>query len=182
MPDLLLGIDCSITAAKAVAWDGSGKARAEGRASLEEIRPRPGYSEQRAEGWWQATANAVAELMRTVPGDRIAGICITHQRESFVPVDDHNRPLRNAILWDDARSQARLDQLGDQLGHDELHRRTGRGPSIEKAVSKLLWLLEHEPAVVAGAHKFMDVYGFLVQRLTGHYPLAAGRPRVLLIA
>jgi xylulokinase len=182
MPDLLLGIDCSITAAKAMAWDGSGKVRAEGRASLEEIRPRPGYSEQRAEDWWQATANAVAELMRTVPGDRITGICITHQRESFVPVDDHNRPLRNAILWDDARSQVRLDQLGDQLGHDELHRRTGRGPSIEKAVSKLLWLLEHEPAVVAGAHKCMDVYGFLVQRLTGHYPLAAGRPRVLLIA
>jgi xylulokinase len=127
MPDLLLGIDCSITAAKAMAWDGSGKVRAEGRASLEEIRPRPGYSEQRAEDWWQATANAVAELMRTVPGDRITGICITHQRESFVPVDDHNRPLRNAILWDDARSQVRLDQLGDQLGHDELHRRTGRG-------------------------------------------------------
>jgi len=54
------------------------KARAEGRASLEEIRPQPGYSEQRAEGWWQATANAIAELIRTVPGDRITGICITH--------------------------------------------------------------------------------------------------------
>jgi xylulokinase len=48
MPDLLLGIDCSTTAAKAVAWDRGGKARIEGRASFEEVRPQPGHSEQRA--------------------------------------------------------------------------------------------------------------------------------------
>jgi sugar (pentulose or hexulose) kinase len=47
MPDLL-GIDCSTTAAKAVAWDRGGKARVEGRASFEEVRTQPGYSEQRA--------------------------------------------------------------------------------------------------------------------------------------
>jgi sorbitol/mannitol transport system permease protein len=69
----------------------------------------------------------------------VAGICITHQRESFVPVDEHNQALRNAILWDDARSLAQLDELGERFGHDQLHRRTGRGPSVAQASSKLLW-------------------------------------------
>jgi sugar (pentulose or hexulose) kinase len=169
MRDLVLGVDCSTTAAKVVAWDRGGKAVGEGRAPLQEIRPRPGYSEQRAEGWWEATATAVADLLRSVAADRIAGLCITHQRESFVPVDQGNRPLRNAILWDDARSQAQLDQLGERFGHDELHRRTGRGPSVDKAVSKLLWLAEHEPQAVTSADKFQDVHGFLVQRLTGRF-------------
>jgi xylulokinase len=169
MRDLVLGIDCSTTAAKVVAWDRGGKAVGQGRAPLEEIRPRPGYSEQRAEGWWEATATAVADLLRSVAADRIAGLCITHQRESFVPVDPANRPLRNAILWDDARSQVQLDWLGERFGHDELHRRTGRGPSVDKAVSKLLWLAEHEPQAVTSADKFQDVHGFLVQRLTGRF-------------
>jgi xylulokinase len=166
MGDLVLGIDCSSTAAKVVAWDRSGKAAGEGRAPLEQLRLRPLHSEQRAEDWWEATQAAITGLLKAVDADRIAGICITHQRESFVPVDQDNHALRNAILWDDARSLSQLDELGERFGHDELHRRTGRGPSVAQASSKLLWLVQHEPEVVARTHRFMDVHGFLVQRLT----------------
>jgi len=34
MADLVLGVDCSTTASKVVAWDRDGKAVAEGRADL----------------------------------------------------------------------------------------------------------------------------------------------------
>src|SRR6266508_2585396 len=169
MGELALGIDCSSTASKVVAWDRSGKAAGEGRAPLDQLRLRPLHSEQRAEDWWEATRAAISGLVEAVDADRIAGICITHQRESFVPVDRDNRPLRDAILWDDARSQAQLDQLGARFGHEELHRRTGRGPSVAQASSKLLWLVQHEPEVVARTYRFMDVHGFLVQRLTGRF-------------
>jgi sugar (pentulose or hexulose) kinase len=169
MEDLALGIDCSTTATKVVAWDHGGKAAGEGRAPLEQLRLRPLHSEQRAEDWWETTQLAIGSLVRTVDADRIAGICITHQRESFAPVDERNQALRNAILWDDARSQAQLDELGARFGHDELHRRTGRGPSVAQALPKLLWLSQHEPEVTRRAYKFMDVHGFLVQRLTGKF-------------
>jgi sugar (pentulose or hexulose) kinase len=169
MGDSVLGIDCSSTAAKVVAWDRSGKAAGESRAPLEQLRLRPLHSEQRAEDWWEATQAAITSLLKVVDADRIAGICITHQRESFVPVDEDNHALRNAILWDDARSLSQLDELGERFGHDELHRRTGRGPSVAQASSKLLWLVQHEPEVVARTHRFMDVHGFLVQRLTGMF-------------
>ena len=98
MGDLALGIDCSSTASKVVAWDRSGKAVGEGRAPLEHLRLRPLHSEQRAEDWWEATQLAVAGLLKGVDADRIAGICITHQRESFVPVDQDNRALRDAKI------------------------------------------------------------------------------------
>jgi sugar (pentulose or hexulose) kinase len=169
MADLALGIDCSSTASKVVAWDRSGKPAGEGRAPLGQLHPGPLQSEQQAEDWWEATRTAIASLAAAVDPDRIAGICITHQRESFVPVDRHNQALRNAILWDDARSLAQLDELGERFGHDQLHRRTGRGPSVAQASSKLLWLVQHEPGLVARTHKFMDVHGFLVQRLTGRF-------------
>jgi xylulokinase len=167
MSDLVLGVDCSTTASKVIAWDRHGKALAEGRALLREIRPRPLYSEQAAEGWWDATAEALANLMKSITPDRIVGLCITHQRESYAPVDENNHSLRNAILWDDGRAQKQLDELGERFGHEELHRRTGRGPSLTQAFPKLLWLVQNEPQVAQRAHKFIDVHGFLVQRLTG---------------
>jgi sugar (pentulose or hexulose) kinase len=169
MSDLVLGVDCSTTASKVLAWDRNGTAVGEGRAALEEIRPRPLYSEQAAEGWWDATAEALSNLMQKVSADRIVGICITHQRESYAPVDADNHPLRNAILWDDGRAQPQLDELGERFGHKELHRRTGRGPSLTQAFPKLLWLVQNEPEVAESAYRFMDVHGFLVERLTGEW-------------
>ena len=169
MSDLVIGVDCSTTASKAIAWDREGKAVAEGRADLEEIRPTPAESEQVAEGWWDATVAALEQIVQETGADRIAGICITHQRESFAPVDEKNQSLRNAILWDDARSGKQLDELGEKFGHDELLRRTGRNPSLTQAFPKLLWVVEHEPEVAERAHKFVDAHGYLVQRLTGEF-------------
>jgi xylulokinase len=147
--DLVLGIDCSTTASKVLAWDRDGKTAGEGRAPLTEIRPTAAYSEQVAEGWWEATSHALRQVVEAVGADRISGLCITHQRESYAPVDARNTSLRNAILWDDARAQAQLDELGGRFGHDELHRRTGRGPSLTQSLPKLLWLAQNEPDVAA---------------------------------
>ena len=66
MSDLVLGVDCSTTASKVIAWNRHGKALGEGRASLPEIRPLPLYSEQAAEAWWDATAEALARLTKSI--------------------------------------------------------------------------------------------------------------------
>jgi xylulokinase len=42
--DLVIGIDCSTTASKAVAWDHEGNHVAEGRGSFEMLSPQPGWS------------------------------------------------------------------------------------------------------------------------------------------
>ena len=174
MGDVVLAVDCSTTASKAIAWDREGGAVAEARAALEEIRPRANESEQVAEGWWDATAQALREVVEEVGADRVEGVCITHQRESYAPVDERNESLRNAILWDDGRAQAQLDELGERFGHDALHRRTGRGPSLTQAVPKLLWLVQNEPETAERAHRFMDAHGYLVQRLTGEWTTSLG--------
>jgi len=165
--DLVLGIDCSTTASKAVAWDRAGRAVAEGRAPLEILSPQPGWGEQRADAWWEATVAAVrAVLAQAAPG-RVAALCVTHQRETFVPVDAAGRPLRHGILWLDERSRAQLAALDHRIGHAALHRLTGRPPSLTQSLPKLLWLVEHEPDVAARAARIVDVHAFLVHRLTG---------------
>ena len=49
--DLVIGIDSSTTATKAIAWDRTGAPVAEGRAAIPLAQPRPRYFEQEPEDW-----------------------------------------------------------------------------------------------------------------------------------
>jgi len=163
----VLGIDCSTTASKAVAWDRHGEALAEGRAPLRIDIPHPGWGEQDAATWWGATVVAIRQLGERVALDRVAALCVTHQRETFVPLDAAGSPLRAAILWLDERSRDQLATLDELLGHDRLHHLTGRPPSLTQSLPKLRWLVENEPEIAARAAAIVDVGGYLVWRLSG---------------
>ena len=104
--DLVIGIDSSTTATKAIAWDRTGAPVAEGRAAIRLAQPRPRYFEQEPEDWWRSTFLALRELAAKVEPARIAGVAISNQRDL--------RPVRRA--W-------RADPSGDRLA-----RRASDGP------------------------------------------------------
>lgn len=164
---LVVSIDSSTTACKAIAWDARGRAHAEGRAAYPLLRPRPGWAEQDAEEWWSSAAAAIRECVRQIDVMQVEALGITHQRESFVLVDAEGAPIRNAILWMDERSGAQLQWLDATFGDDALHQLTGKPPSLTQSLPKIVWLLQHEPDIVSRAAKILDVHGFLVLRLTG---------------
>ena len=95
--DLVIGVDCSTTACKAVVWDMSGKAIVIGRHGYGLDHVRSGWVEQNAADWWVATSAAIAEAVKQVGGDRIAALAITHQRETFVCLDHAGNAIRPAI-------------------------------------------------------------------------------------
>jgi xylulokinase len=161
----VIGIDCSTTATKAVVWDEEGNSVAEGRAAFPLASPRPGWYEQDAEDWWTSTRTALQEATARVDAGSIKAIGITHQRESFVCTDENGRPLRQAILWLDARSYDEVERYGS----DRLHEITGKPPSMTPALYKLFWLRANEPDLFARTSRVLDVHAFLVRRLTGEW-------------
>jgi xylulokinase len=163
--DLVVGVDCSTTAAKAVVWDAAGTALSQARSEFELQHPRPGYAEQNPEDWWTATKAAIRRAVQTVDRERIAAICVTHQRETFACLDRVGDPLRPAMLWADTRATAEVEKYGTA----EVHRITGKPPNPTPAWYKLLWLAEHEPETLAHTASVLDVGGFLVNRLTGEF-------------
>ena len=163
--DYVIGVDCSTTAAKAVVWNARGDALSQDRRTFELSQPRPGWGEQNAEDWWTATASAVRRAVQTVDTSRIGALCITHQRESFVCLDDAGHPLRPAMLWLDTRATAEVEEHGTP----EVHRLTGKPPNPTPAWYKLLWLRNHEPETMSRVGKVVDVHGFLVHKLTGEW-------------
>jgi xylulokinase len=169
MERLVIGVDSSTTACKAIAWDRKGRAVAEGRATYPLLQPRPNWYEQDAETWWDGLCAALKSLLAQTDAAQVDALCITHQRESFVPVDEKGRPLCNGILWLDERSRPQVAFLEERIGRERFHQITGKPLTTNPSVTKIAWLIQNESDLVARTHKFLDAHAFLVHRLTGAF-------------
>jgi len=119
--DLVIGIDSSTTATKAIAWDRTGAPVADGRAAIPLAKPRPRYFEQDPEDWWRSTFLAMRELTTKVDPARITGVAISNQRETFGLFGEHGEPIRPAIVWLDERA---MDQMRRESNARRLRART----------------------------------------------------------
>ncbi|MBI2892247.1 MAG: FGGY-family carbohydrate kinase [Deltaproteobacteria bacterium] len=169
--DLVIGVDCSTTAAKAIVWDAGGRAVSEGRAPIELLSPRPGWYEQRARDWWDAASAAIRQSVAAVVPERLAAISITHQRETFVPLDESGEALSNAIVWMDERAAGQVDSFGALFGRERILGTTGKPPCVTPSLYKMLWLRANERALFRRA-VFADVHAYLTLRLTGELATA----------
>jgi xylulokinase len=161
---VIVALDCSTTACKAVVFDLSGETVCESRRYLTTTSPRPGWYEQDATEWWEAVADALASVAELLPADlRPIALGITHQRETFVCVDAQSRPIRPAILWLDDRAEEQVARLG----RADLHAATGKPPSTVPSFYKLAWLAEHEPETLRRTHQVLDVHAAVAYHLTG---------------
>ena len=168
---LVLAVDCSTTASKAVAFDENGSEVATASTPLTLHRPRPGFHEQDGEQWWTATLASLTAAVAALddPG-RVRALAVTHQRESFVCLDAGGRPLRPAVLWLDSRAGAEIEALGSE----RVLAVSGKPPDTTPALYKLAWLDRHEPQTLRGATTVAEVHGFLAERLTGRRVTSVG--------
>jgi len=164
--NLVIGIDCSTTSCKAIAWNPHGKKVAEGRAKIKTYTPKPLWYEQSADSWWKATVKALQQVLQQVNQKQILGLCISAQRETFVPVDKCNKPIRNAILWMDERAEKQLQYLENSFGREQFHKLTGKYLSGNLSIAKIVWIQKNEPEVFFKTSKFLDVHAYLVYQLT----------------
>jgi sugar (pentulose or hexulose) kinase len=166
---LVLGLDCSTSACKAVVWDCDGNAVAMGHHPLSLVTPRPTWHEQPAESWWTATVQAIRQAASQVDSSQLKALCIAHQRETFVPVDEQGQPLANGILWMDERARDLLPRLEHSFGGQDFHQLTGKRLSVNLTIAKIAWMKENQPQLFARTARYLDVHAFLVHRLTGLY-------------
>ncbi|NMB44788.1 MAG: hypothetical protein GX998_00080 [Firmicutes bacterium] len=165
--EYILGIDCSTSGTKACLWDLGGTLIVGSSSPHSISRPYPGWSEQ-SPTWYEALTQALHRLFTktTIRPHQIAAMGITHQRHSFVAVDENYRPLGPAILWNDVRCQAEIDFLTTEIGKERLYRATGIPPG-PWSLAKILWLKHNQPDLFSQAHKFLLVHDYLVYQLTG---------------
>jgi xylulokinase len=167
MDDVVIGIDASTTAVKAIAFTRDGEELFQAREAYPLSNPRPGHFEQDAEHWWAALLGALSQVADKVGAPRVAAISIAHQRETFTLIDHAGKPLIPAILWLDERARPQVVRLSAELGRAAIRDWSGKPPDPTPALYAVRWLAEHQPQALADAAALVDVHGFLVHRLAG---------------
>jgi sugar (pentulose or hexulose) kinase len=167
--DVVIGIDSSTTATKAIAWNRDGSVAGVGRSPIALSSPGNNRYEQDPADWWAAAAGALRELLGQVAPERVAALAISNQRETFVPLDSKGGPVRPAIVWLDQRCGEEVPWLTGKVGADTIHRITGKPPDMAPVAYRIAWMLRHEPELFRSTAMFADVHCYLVWRLTGAF-------------
>ena len=144
---LVLGIDTSTTATKAILVDRSGVVKGVASATYGYETPQPLWSEQSPESWWEGTASSIRDVMEatgTSPGD-IEAVGLTGQMHGSVLLDGEGAVVRPAILWNDQRTGPQCDEIRRRIGKQRLIEITGNDALTGFTAPKLLWVQEHEP-------------------------------------
>jgi xylulokinase len=162
----LLGLDVGTTGARCVAIDEAGRVLAEATAEYPLFSPRPGWSEQNPEDWWEASRTAIGRVAERV-GPDIAGIGLTGQMHGAVFLDASDVVIRPALLWNDQRTQAQCDEITRLVGKGELIRIAGNPALTGFQAPKLLWLREEEPQAYARMQRLLLPKDYVRLRLTG---------------
>ncbi|MBD3307689.1 hypothetical protein GF339_14735 [candidate division KSB3 bacterium] len=173
MEQLLLGVDVGTTGVKAVIFDLEGHLQASGQAEHPIAHPHPGWAEQHPEDWWEATCQAIQQALAAVPegAQCVAGVAVSSQAPTMLPLDREGRPVRPALIWMDRRAEAEAEALRTQLGAEVIEQVTGNRADPFYVAAKVLWFKTHEPDKFAQTHRFVQVNGYINYRLTGEYAL-----------
>lgn len=170
---LVLGIDVSTTATKAILIDLAGAVRGIGTAALQVSMPHPLWSEQHPADWWNAARTAIRGALASAnaSGADIEAVGLTGQMHGAVLLDAGGAVLRPAILWNDQRTAAECDEIRNVIGRERLIAISGNDAITGLTAPKLLWVRRHEPEIWSRLAHVLLPKDYIRYRLTGGYAM-----------
>lgn len=102
MYGFVIGLDLGTSGVRAVAVDAAGQILGLGSATLPATKATGARREQSPEDWWNGCRTALDELSLKVDLSGARAIAVDATSGTILPVDNHNRPLAPARMYDDA--------------------------------------------------------------------------------
>ena len=165
----LLGIDVGTTGTKTLLFREDGKLCGSAYMGYETAMPAVGYSEQNPEDWWKAVVATVRKVVDEADaGGDVAGIAMSVQGGTFVPVDGDMRPVRPAIVWNDTRCDGELGELlGSGHTDGEMYGKTGWHLLPGLNAMQARHMAKNEPEAFEKTAFFLSVPDYISLRMTG---------------
>lgn len=146
MNQYIAAIDQGTTSSRCMIFDHDGAVVSVAQKEHEQIFPRAGWVEQDPVALWINTREVVAGALAKVDLTRadIAAVGITNQRETTVVWErSTGKPIYNAIVWQDTRTDQLCVELGGDEGPDKYRDKTGLPLSTYFAGPKIRWILDN---------------------------------------
>lgn len=164
-----IGIDLGTSACKLLLMDERGEIAGVVSKSYGVEYPRPGWSQQDPDQWWRAVREGVPELIAGIDAGQVAGIGCGGQMHGLVVLDERDKVIRPAILWNDGRTADQVRYLNETVGIPRLLRLTGNIAYAGFTAPKVLWMRDDEPELFDRVAHVMLPKDYVNHLLTGVY-------------
>lgn len=163
----ILVIDVGTSSMRGILFTHEGKVLTENQTLYNVCYNGNSWVEQAASDWENALYNITKEITKATEEHKwkIDAITITSQRSSVIPVDQSIRPLCNAIMWQDKRTNEICEQLNPQ--NDKIFSLCGSRVNPVFSASKMTWFRENRPEIYAKTYKFLVIPDYLNYLITG---------------
>ena len=169
MKQYLLGIDVGTTGTKTLLFSVDGELLGHAYRPYDLHTPQVGYSEQNAEDWWNAVCETVREVCADPEiGKAVAAISLSLQGGTMVAVDQDMKPVRPAMVWNDARGAAQKAAYLQEVGEAEtMYQKTGWRLGNGLLAMEIRWMKENEPELFEKTAMFLSVPDYVSMKMTG---------------
>ena len=162
-----IGIDLGTSALKLLLVDEQGQILRTVAKEYPLEFPKPGWSQQAPEDWKNAVITGMPELLDGIDAAQVAGIGAGGQMHGLVVLDENDRVIRPAILWNDGRTAAQVEYLNHVIGKQTLSALTANIAFAGFTAPKILWMRQEEPENFAKIAKIMLPKDYINYILTG---------------
>jgi len=167
-------IDQGTTSTRCMIFDHSGNVICYDQKEHEQIYPRPGWVEHSPDEIWERTQSVIRSALSKggLSASDIVAVGITNQRETTVVWNRKTgRPVYNAIVWQDTRTDQICNELAADGGQDRFRPKVGLPLATYFSGPKIRWILDNVPGAREGAEAGDVIFGnidtFLTWWLTG---------------
>jgi len=174
MAEYVGALDQGTTSTRFMIFNHSGGVVGIDQKEHEQIYPKPGWVEHDAMEIWERSKEVIrVALQKTgLKASDLAAVGITNQRETAVVWDKKTgKPVHNAIVWQDTRTDAICNELAKDGGQDRFRAKVGLPLATYFSGPKVVWLLENVPGLRAKAEAgdlaFGNIDSWLIWNLTG---------------
>jgi glycerol kinase len=172
MAQYAAAIDQGTTSTRFMVFDHSGQVASVDQKEHEQIYPKPGWVEHDPMEIWQRTQEVIRAGLDKVKADDIAAVGVTNQRETTIVWErSSGKPIYNAIVWQDTRTDEICNQLASDGGQDRFRAKTGLPIATYFSGPKIKWILDNVDGARAKAENgdllFGNIDTFVIWYLTG---------------
>ncbi|MCI4010107.1 glycerol kinase GlpK [Brevibacterium sp. ZH18] len=170
----ILAVDQGTTSSRAIVFNHDGQIVSSGQLEHEQIFPRAGWVEHDPLEIIRNTNEAIGQALTRADINRhqLEGVGITNQRETTVIWNKNTgKPVYNAIVWQDTRTQKICEELAGDEGPDKYKERVGLPLATYFAGPKAKWIFDNVEGVKESAEAGELLFGtmdtWVLWNLTG---------------
>lgn len=174
MKQFVMAIDQGTTSTRCMIFNHQGKIESIDQKEHRQIYPEPGWVEHNPLEIWQSTQEVVlgAVLKSGATVEEIVALGVTNQRETTVLWEKATgKPIYNAIVWQDTRTDQICKDLSKQDGPDRFIEKVGLPLATYFSGPKIKWILDNIPGVCEAAQNgdvlFGNIDTWIIWNLTG---------------